>query len=82
VASRRLIVAAAKPASPSARRITLPPRRGERWASMKDSTSVTVTSCGALGTIVKKTFRSNTCAVRVFDRTRAAVNRRYSSTSG
>src|SRR4051812_37539759 len=49
---------------------------------MKASTSSTVTCWGGLATTVKKTFRSKNCAVSVFARTLAALNRRYSSTSG
>jgi hypothetical protein len=81
VASRRLIVEAASPTSPSANRTTLPPRRGARCASIKPSTSAVVTSDGCLTTTVKNTFRSNACADTVLGRVRAATNRRYSSRS-
>ena len=46
VASRRLIVEAASPASPSASRTTFSPRLGARCSSMKASTSPTLTCWG------------------------------------
>src|SRR6476661_7905820 len=72
-ASRRLIVRADKPASPSWIRTTSAPRLGCRWAAMNDNTSAPVTSSGTLATCVKNTFRSNAVASTVFGRARAAT---------
>jgi hypothetical protein len=49
---------------------------------MNAMTSAPVTRTGVLSTTEKKTFRSNATARRVFGRTRAVRNSRYSSTSG
>ena len=46
------------PASPSSRRTTRGPRRGARWALMKENTSAVVTAAGSLAMTVKNTFRS------------------------
>ena len=72
-ASRRLIVRADRPASPSSIRTTFAPRRGWRCAAMNDNTSAPVTSSGTLATCVKNTFRSNAVASNVFGRARAAT---------
>ena len=72
-ASRRLIVRADSPASPSSIRTTPAPRLGWRWAAMKDSTSAASTSSGHLPTTVKNTFKSNAAASTVFARARAAT---------
>jgi di/tricarboxylate transporter len=74
--SRRLIVRAASPASPSASRTTPAPRRGARCAVMKASTSAVVTSAGSLATTPKNTFRSKAVASSVFGRARAATRSR------
>jgi hypothetical protein len=74
VATRRLIVRADKPASPSASRTTLPSPRGRRWAAMNSSTSLGVTSTGPLSTTEKNTPRSDRVAATVLGRQRAATN--------
>jgi hypothetical protein len=76
VATRRLIVRADRPASPSARRTTLPSPRGRRWMAMNSSTSPAVTSTDGLSTTEKNTLRSERVAGTVFGRQRGATNRR------
>jgi hypothetical protein len=70
------MVRAAKPASPSSRRTTRSPRRGERWADKNSTTSVTVTSAGGLAPTSKKIFKSDATASQVFVRARTATNAR------
>ena len=72
-ASRRLMVRADRPASPSSMRTTVAPRRGSRCASMNASTSAPPISAGSLSTTEKNTFRSNAVASTVFGRARAAT---------
>jgi hypothetical protein len=72
-ASRRLMVRADSPASPSSIRTTVAPRRGRRCIWMNASTSASRTSSGCLPTTEKNTFRSNALASTVFGRARAAT---------
>ena len=72
-ASRRLIVRADSPASPSSIRTTSAPRRGWRCAAMNANTSASAMSSGSLATCEKNTFRSNAVASTVFGRARAAT---------
>ncbi|MFB4267828.1 hypothetical protein [Nonomuraea sp. GTA35] len=76
LASRRLIVRADSPASPSSRRTTLASMRGERCILIKASTSTVVTSAGSLRIWLKNTFRSYAVAINVLGRARAATNSR------
>ena len=78
VASLLRTVRADKPASPSARRTTLP-RRGARWNAMNAITSAVLTSAGSASVNSKNTFKSNPVAKTVFGRARAATNLKYSS---
>ena len=74
--TRRLIVRADNPASPSSRRTTLAPCRGARWDEMKSKTSAVVTSAGSLATTEKNTFKSNAVASNVLCRARTPTNSR------
>ena len=56
--SRRAIVRAARPASPSSSRTTRSPRRGARCADKKANTSAALTTAGSLPTTSKNTFKS------------------------
>ena len=47
LASRRLMVRADRPASPSSSRTTPRPRRGARWDLMNPNTSAVLTSAGS-----------------------------------
>jgi hypothetical protein len=76
LASRRLIVRAARLDSPSSSRTTPGPRRGLRWSLMKASTSAVVTSTGSLATTPKNTFKSQAAASSVFGLARAATSSR------
>ncbi len=68
------MVRAAKPASPSDNRTMRPSPRGRRCSVMKPNTSAATTSTGALATTEKNTRKSDTVAVTVFARQRAATN--------
>src|SRR6266542_2117715 len=76
------MVRAASPASPSANRTTVAPRRGPRWLVRKRNTSGVLTSAGGLPTTEKNTFKSKATASQVLRRARAPTNARYSSSSG
>jgi hypothetical protein len=79
--SRRLIVCADNPASPSASRTTAS-ARGRRWTAMKSNTSDAVTCRGSLSSTEKSTRRSDTVAATVFARALDAKNTTYLSSNG
>ena len=73
--SRRAIVLADRPASPSSNRTTFP-RRGVRCCAKNPNTSAVVTSAGSLPTTTKNTFKSYAVASHVFLAPRAPTNSR------
>jgi len=79
--SRRAIVRADKPASPSSIRTTFS-RRGVRCAAKNVNTSAEVTSAASLPTTSKNTFKSYAVASHVFTAPRAPTNSRSASTNG
>jgi hypothetical protein len=76
VATRRLIVRADSPDSPSARRTTLPSPTGRRCAAMNSSTSLAETATGGTSITEKNTPRSDRAAATVFGRHRPATKSR------